>query len=179
MTNVPRNHQTQTGRGAAGTGARDDAKPVPADAPGKASSPDILAGLDAFSRRIDEEQKAHERAEAERPRKEEEEARRRGEAERVRQAQMRAQRKSEAEKQNEGRRFAALDMLRKQAASRPAGEDTASRRAQPKPPTPRTLPPASHYLADFAKELNGVLPTTESPYRFIYLQRASPMVLSG
>src|SRR5260221_11134443 len=87
MTNDPRNQQNQTGRGAAGTGAHDDAKPVPADAPGKASPPDILAGLDAFSRRIDEEQKAHERAEAERRRKEEEEARRRAEAERVRQAQ--------------------------------------------------------------------------------------------
>ena len=179
MTNDPRNQQNQTGRGAAGTGTRDDAKSVAADAPGKTSSPDILAGLDAFSRRVDEEQKAHERAEAERRRKEEEEARRRAEAERVRQAQMQAQRKGEAEKQNEGRRFAALDMLRKQAASRPAGEDTASRRAQAKALIHRNLLSAMHYLAEFAKELNGVLPTTESPYRFIYLQQASPMVLSG
>src|SRR5260221_6483008 len=179
MTNDPRNQQTQSGRGAAGTGARDDAKPVPADAPGKASSPDILAGLDAFSRRIDEEQKAHERAEAERHRKEQEEARRRAEAERVRQAQMQAQRKSEAEKQNEGRRFAALDMLRKQAASRPAGEDTASRRAAAKALIHKNLLSAMHYLAEFAKELNGVLPTTEGPYAFIYPQEASQLVLSN
>src|SRR5258706_465494 len=179
MTNAPRTQQTQTGRGAAGTGAHDDAEPVPADAPGKASPPDILAGLDAFSRRIDEEQKAHERAEAERRRREEDEARRRAEAERLRQAQLQAQRKAEAEKQNDGRRFAALDMLRKQAASRPPGEDTASRRAQAKALIHRNLLSAMHYLAEFAKELNGVLPTTESPYRFIYLQRASPMVLSG
>src|SRR5260221_9558195 len=179
MTNDPRNQQNQTGRGAAGTGARDDAKSVPADAPGKASPPDILAGLDAFSRRIDEEQKAHERAEAERRRKEEEEARRRAEAERVRQAQMQAQRKSEAEKQNEGRRFAALDMLRKQAASRPAGEDTASRRAQAKALIHRNLLSAMHYLAEFAKELNGVHPTTERPYAFLHLRQASPMVLSS
>ena len=182
MTNDPRNQQNQTGRGAAGSGARDDAKPVPADArkSGNASSPgapDPLAGLDAFSRKIDEEQKAHERAEAERRRKEEEEARRRAEAERLRQAQV--QRKAEGEKQNEGRRFAALDMLRKQAASRPAGEDTASRRAQAKTLIHRNLLSAMHYLAEFAKELNGVLPTTESTYRFIYLQQASPMVLSG
>src|SRR6266853_6149386 len=106
MANDPRNRQDPARRGAAGTGARDEAKPVPADArkPGNASAPgapapDFLAGLDAFSRRIDEEQKAHERAEAERRRKEEEEARRRAEAERVRQAQMQAQRKAEAEKQ--------------------------------------------------------------------------------
>src|SRR5258705_4369037 len=100
MTNAPRNQKNQPGGGGGGTGARDDAKSVPADAPGKTSAPDILAGLDAFSRRIDEEQKAHERAEAERRRKEEEEARRRAEAERVRQAQVQAQRKAEAEKQN-------------------------------------------------------------------------------
>src|SRR5947208_13962266 len=137
MANDPRNPQNPARPGAAGAGARDKAKPVPADArksgnasaPG-APAPDFLAGLDAFSRRIDEEQKAHERAEAERRRREEEEARRRAEAERVRQAQMQAQRKGEADKQNEERRFAALDMLRKQTASRRAGEDTASHRTQ-------------------------------------------------
>jgi hypothetical protein len=186
MANDLRNPQNQAGRGVAGTGARDDTKPVPADAqkagnasaPG-APSPDFLAGLDAFSRKIDEEQKAHERAEAERRRREEEEAHRRAEAERVRQAQVQAQRKAEAGNQNEGRRFAALDMLRKQAASRPAGEDTASRRAQAKALIHRNLLSAMHYLAEFAKELNGVLPTTESPYGFIHLQQASPMVLSS
>jgi len=146
-----------------------------------APAPDFLAGLDAFSRKIDEEQKAHERAEAERRRREEEEVRRRAEAERLRQAQALelAKRNAEAEKQNQGRRSAALEMLRKQAASRPAGEDTASRRAQAKTLIHRNLLSAMHYLAEFAKELNGVLPTTESPYRFIYLQQAPPMVLSG
>src|SRR2546421_7119711 len=142
-------------------------------------APDFLAGLDAFSRRIDEEQKAHERAEAERRRREEEEVRKRAEAERVRQAQAEAQRKAQAEKQGEGGRFAALEMLRKQAASRPAGEDTASRRAQAKALIHKNLLSAMHYLAEFAKELNGVLPTTERPYGFIHLQRASPMVLSS
>ncbi len=152
MANDLRNLKNQASPGTAGSGAHGDAKPVPADArksgdasaPG-APAPDFLAGLDAFSRRIDEEQKAHERAEAERRRMEEEETRRKVEAERVRQAQVQAQGKAEAEKQNEGRRFAALDMLRKQAANRPAVEDT----------------------------------TTESPYRFIHLQQASPMALSS
>src|SRR5712691_5625586 len=178
------NLKNQARPAAAGGGARDDAKRVPADArkPGNASAPgapapDILAGLDAISRRIDEEQKAHERAEAERRRREEDEARRRAEAERLRQVQ--AKRNAEGEKQNEGRRFAALEMLRKQAASRPAGEDTASRRAQAKALIHRNLLSAMHYLAEFAKELNGVLPTTESPYRFIHLQQASPMALSS
>jgi len=188
MANDPRNPQNPARPGAAGAGARDKAKPVPADArksgnasaPG-APAPDFLAGLDAFSRRIDEEQRAHERAEAERRRMEEEEARRRAEAERLRQAQALelTQRKTEAEKQSQGRRFAALDMLRKQAASRPPGEDTASRRAAAKALIHKNLLSAMHYLAEFAKELNGVLPTTETTYGFIYLQRASPMVLSS
>ena len=160
-------------RGAAGA-AGNDGK---ASAPG-APEPDVLAGLDAFSRKVDEEQKAHERAEAEqRRRTEEEEARRKAEAERVRQAQ--AQRKAEAEKQSAAPRFAALEMLRKQAADRPAGDDTASRRAQAKPVIHRNLLSAMHYLAEFAKELNAVLPSTESTYGFIYLPQASPMVLSS
>ncbi len=142
-------------------------------------APDFLAGLDAFSRKIDEEQRAHERAEAERRRKEEEETRRRAEAERVRQAEAQAQRKAETEKQSGGPRFAALEMLRKQAAGRPAGEDSASRRAAAKALIHRNLLSAMHYLAEFAKELNGVLPTTERPYGFIHLRQASPMVLSS
>ena len=178
MANDPRNPQNQAGRGAAGAGARDDTKPATAS-PSGPNAPDFLAGLDAFSRKIDEEQKAHERAEVERRRREEEEARRRAEAERVRQAQLQAQRKAEAEKPSEGRRFAALEMLRKQAASRPAGEDTASRRAAAKALINKNLLSALHYLAEFAKELNGVLPTTEGSYGFIYLQQASPMVLSS
>src|SRR6266851_2075057 len=93
MANDPRNLQDQASRGTAGTGAHGDAKPVPADArkSGNASAPaapaspsgpgspapDFLAGLDAFSRKVDEEQRAHERAEAERRcREEEQEARR-------------------------------------------------------------------------------------------------------
>src|SRR5712671_4190982 len=108
MANDPRNPQNQAGRGAAGAGARDDTKPATAS-PSGPPAPDFLAGLDAFSRKIDEEQKAHERAEAERRRKEEEETRRRAEAERVRQAEAQAQRQAETEKHSGGPRFAALE----------------------------------------------------------------------
>src|SRR5437879_4337797 len=143
MANDPRNPQNQAGRGAAGAGARDDKKPAPAS-PSGPNAPDFLAGLDAFSRKIDEEQKAYERAEAERRRWEEEEVRRRAEVERLRQAQALelAKRKAEGEKQTEGRRFAALDLLRKQAATRPPGEDTASRRADGAFERLRRLPPS-------------------------------------
>jgi len=144
-----------------------------------AAKPDILAGLDDFSRKLDEEQKARERAQAEEQRRrEEEEARRRAEAERARQAQAEAQRKAQAESQGEGRRLSALEMLRKQAATRPA-DDTARRRLQARPVIHKTLLSTLHFLAEFAKEIKAVLPTTEGPYRFLYLQEGPPMVLSN
>lgn len=162
----------------ADTAGRGEAKPAAPAAPSGVAKPDVLAGLDAFSRKLDEEQKAHERAEAEqRRRREEDEARRRADAERARQAQAEAQRKAEAEKQAEGRRFSALEMLRKQAAIRPA-DDTARRRALAKPLLNKTLLSTLHFLAEFAKETNAVLPTTEGSYGFIYLQQGPPMVLS-
>ena len=169
----------QDTRGAAGATGHDGGKPAPGGTrkPGNPAAPDILQGLDAFSLRLDEDRKAHERAEAERQRRrEEEEARRKAEAERIRQEQ--AQRKLETENQGEGRRFAALEMLRKQAASRPPASDNAARRAEAKALITKNLLSAMHYLAEFAKELNAVLPSTEGPYKFIYLREGSPMVLS-
>jgi hypothetical protein len=172
--------------GTPGAAGRDKAGPAPGDAgksanpsaPG-APGPDVLAGLDAFSRKIDEEQKAHERAEAERRRRGEEEARRKAEAERARQAQAEAQRKAEAENQSGERRFSALEMLRKQAASRPQVEDTAARRAAAKAVINKNLLASLHFLAEFAKEINAMLPNTETGYGFIYLQKGPQMVLSN
>ncbi len=161
--------------GSAGAAGHDDEKPASPAGPG-APGRDILAGLDAFSRKLDEEQKARERAQAEQQRRwQEEEARRKAEAERARQAQ--AQRKAEAENQGEGRRFSALEMLRKQAAIRPA-DDTARRRVLAKPLLNKNLLSTLHFLAEFAKETNAVLPTTEGSYGFIYLQQGPQMVLS-
>jgi serine/threonine-protein kinase len=198
-----RNLRNQAGRGAAGASAHEEMKLVPADtrktasasapaarspgaapaAPASPSGPGA-AGASAHEEmklvpaKVDEEQKARERAQADQRRRgEEEEARRKAEAERARQAQ--AQGKAEAGKQGEGRRFEAIEMLRKQAASRPAAPDTALRRAEAKVLLNKTLLSTMHYLAEFAKELNGVLPTTQAPYGFIYLQQASPMVLSS
>jgi serine/threonine protein kinase len=142
-----------------------------------ASGPDFLADLDAFSRKLDEEQKAHEAEQ--RRRREEEEARRKAEEEARRKAEAERTRRAQAERQGEGRRSAALDMLRKQAAaSRPAAEGAASRRAEAKALLSKNLRSTMHYLAEFAKELNAALPTTEAPYEFIYLQRPPQMVLS-
>ena len=204
MAHDLRNLRNRGTRGTAGAGGHEDAGPVPTDArksgnasapaarfPGAAPTaaaspsgtgacgPELLADLDTFSRKFDEEQSAYARAEAEqRRRREEEETRRKAEAERARQAQAQAQHKPEVENQSEGRRSAALDLLRKQAANRPAAEDPA-RRAEVKALLSKNLRLSMHYLAEFAKELNAVLPTTEGPYEFIYLQQAPHMVLSN
>ena len=171
----------QGARSAAGADGHDGAKPAAPASPSVpgALGPDFLGSLDAFSRKLDEEEKAHERAEAEqRRRREEEEARRKAEAERVRQAQAEAQRRAEAENQGEGCRFSALDMLRKQAAIRPP-DYTARRRALAKPLLNKNLLSTLHFLAEFAKLTNAVLPTTEGTYGFIYLEQAPQMVLSN
>src|SRR5258708_30161114 len=110
---------------------------------------DFVVGLDAFLRKSDEEQRAHERAEAERRRKEEEETRRRAEAERVRQAEAQAQRKAETEKHSGRPRFAPLEMLRKQAAGRPARQDTASPRTAANPLIHTNLLSPMPYLTAF------------------------------
>ena len=73
----------------------------------------------------------------------------------------------------------ALELLRQQAAGRPAADDPAARRAQAKPVLNKALLSSMHYLAEFAKGINGIHPDTEGPYTFIYLKQAPRMVLSS
>src|SRR3974390_2724838 len=61
----------------------------------------------------------------------------------------------------------ALEMLRQQAAGRPGAHDPAKRRAQAKPVINKALLSSMHYLAEFAKELNAIQPSTGGPYTFI------------
>lgn len=73
----------------------------------------------------------------------------------------------------------ALEMLRKQAEGRPVVEDAAQRRARIKGVLNKALLSSMHYLAEFAKQVNSIHPSTEGPYGFIYLQQGSPMMLSN
>jgi hypothetical protein len=70
-------------------------------------------------------------------------------------------------------------MLRQQAAGRPAADDPAKRRAQAKPMLNKALLASMHYLAEFAKEMNSIHPSTEGPYTFIFLKQGPQMVLSN
>jgi hypothetical protein len=73
----------------------------------------------------------------------------------------------------------ALEMLRQQAAGRPAADDPAKRRAQARPVINKALRSTMHYLAEFAKELNAIHPSTEGSYPFIFLKQTPQMVLSS
>lgn len=73
----------------------------------------------------------------------------------------------------------ALEMLRQQAASRPAVEDPAKRRAEVKAMLTKSMLASMHYLAEFAKQINAIQPNTEGPYPFLYLKQALQMVLSS
>ncbi len=75
--------------------------------------------------------------------------------------------------------LSALEMLRQQAAGRPAVDDPAKRLAQARPIINKALLASMHYLAELAKELNAIHPSTEGPYTFIFLMQAPPMVLSS
>jgi len=140
-----------------------------ADAPGG----DLLGDLEAFERRLEEEEKAHQRAAEEERRQYVEQVRRQEEAEaRAKQA---ADGSAGAQPQ---RRAAALEMLRQQGAGRPTAEDLAARRVEARRTIDRSLRSALHYLAEFALEVNKIGPTLERPYELVFLARAPAMSLS-
>jgi len=151
---------------AQGAGSRNDRG---ADALGD----DLLGDLGEFERQLAEEEKARQLAEEEERRlyveqvrlQEEAEARRREAAERGAGAQP-------------GRRAAALDMLRRQGAAAPAGQDPTARKAQARQRIDSGLRSALHYLAEFAVEVNKVRPTLERPYELVFLAQAPAMALS-
>jgi Protein kinase domain len=132
----------------------------------------LLDDLDAFAKRVDEEQQAELRAaEAERERRRQELARSAAEAERKRaEAQRAAQATAEI-----ARRPSALDALRKQAGVKPAREDPAAARARALEALDTELRAVYRYLAEFAGEVNSVGPRTSSPYDVLYIGRV-PLV---
>lgn len=76
------------------------------------------------------------------------------------------------------RRSAALDMLRQKAAAMPARPDKAKLKAEQDAVLDRTLRSTFQYLAEFAKELNGVTPVAGKPYEFIYLGKLPDVTVS-
>ncbi len=141
----------------------------------------LITDLDKFVEKYDREEQARLRAEEEaRLRKEEEvrrwgeaEARKRDEFERTRDAAIAAATDPGATK-----RRAALELLRKQAALQPARENPEVVRARTIAALDTSMRGAFQYLAELAKELNAVNPTSEQPYEFIYLGKLPSVSLS-
>jgi hypothetical protein len=137
----------------------------------------LLDDLDAFAKRVDEEQQAQLRAaEAERERREQERARWAAEEERKR-AAVQAERAAQSTAQAAARRPSALDALRKQAEVRTRREDPAVARAKAQEALDVELRAAYRYLAEFASEVNSVGPQASGPYDILYLGRV-PVSLS-
>src|SRR5438067_4392871 len=134
----------------------------------------LLDDLDAFSRRVDEEQQAQVRAaEAERQRRAQE--LRSAEAARTRAAEQQRAAQSSAEA---ARRPSALDALRKQAETKTVRrEDPAVTRAKAVEALDRELRAAYQYLAQVIAEVNSVNPQASGPYDVLYIGRL-PVSLS-
>ena len=135
----------------------------------------LLDDLDAFSRRVDEEQQAQVRAaDAERQRRELElrsaaDAARKRAAEQQRAAPLTAE---------AARRPSALDALRKQAETKTVRrEDPAVARARAVEVLDKELRAAFQYLAQVIAEVNSVNPQASGPYDVLYIGRL-PVSLS-
>ena len=141
----------------------------------------LITDLDKFVEKYDREEQARLRAEEEARLRKEEEVRRWGEAE--------ARKRDEFERKREAsvaaatdpgatKRRAALEMLRKQAASQPQRENPEVVRAKAVAALDASMRDAFKYLAELARELNSVNPTSEQPYEFIYLGKLPSVSLS-
>jgi hypothetical protein len=128
-----------------------------------AGAGDLLGDLDAFSQRFDEEQaEVKKAAEAERAARQAQEDRRRAEAER-------AAAPAAPEPAAPARRAGALDALRKQAATLGPRLAPAAARAAALLALDQEMRAAFRYLAEFAKEVNGVGPESSGAYQLQFL----------
>jgi serine/threonine-protein kinase len=161
------------------------AVPAP-EAAGKANA-FVLEDLDAFSRNFEVEQEARLRAEEEARRQKEEELRRWSETEARKRETFERQRLKESEKSgaasvtgaDTGSRRGALDMLKKTASTRSPEDDAAAKKAKADMGLDQSLRAALQYLAEVARELNGVNPTTGRPYDYVFLGRLPAVKLSS
>jgi serine/threonine-protein kinase len=142
----------------------------------------LITDLDKFVEKYDREEQARLRAEEEaRLRKEDEvrrwgeaEARKRDDFERSREAPVAAP----ADDPGATKRRAALELLRKQAASQAPRENPEVVRAKAIGALDASMRTAFQYLAELAHELNSVNPTSGQPYEFIYLGKLPSVSLS-
>jgi serine/threonine-protein kinase len=147
--------------------------------PAAGSPASLMDDLDAFARRLDEEE-----AEARRRSAEEERERARQAEEARRKAAAEAQRRPAGAPPAPGaapatapRRPGALDMLRQQTAAAPAAEDPAQQKRRAIEALDRALRAANRFLGDFAAQLSSVRPASGRPYA-VQFMGTIPVALS-
>jgi len=145
----------------------------------------FLLDLDTFSRNFEAEEQARLRAEEEARRKKEEELHRWSETEARKREAFERQRESQRSGATSvtgtdtGSRRGALDLLKKQASTRSPEDDPVVKKAKADADLDQSMRAALQYLAEVARELNGVNPTTGRPYDYFLLGRLPAVRLSN
>jgi hypothetical protein len=146
----------------------------------------FVLDLDAFSRNFEAEEQARLRAEDEARRKKAEALHRWSETEVQKRETFERQRLKESQGSgatttgaDSGSRRGALDMLKKKTPTRSPEDDPVAKKAKADAGLDQSMQAALQYLAEVARELNGVNPTAERPYDYIFLGRLPAVKLSN
>ena len=147
----------------------------------------LVVDLDTFSRNFEAGEQARLRAEEEARRRKEEELRRWSETEARKREAFERQRQTESQRigatsvtgADSGSRRGALDMLKKKATTSSPEDDTLAKKAKADADLDQSMRVALQYLAEIARELNGINPTAERPYDYIFLGRLPAVKLSN
>src|ERR1035437_1315590 len=148
---------------------------------------EFVLDLDTFSRNFETEEQARLQAEEEARRKKAEDLRRWSETEVRKREAFERQRESEGQRSgatsitggDTGSRRGALDLLKKQASTRSPEDDTVANKAKADAGLDQSMRAALQYLAEVARELNGVNPTSGRPYDYFLLGRLPAVRLSN
>ena len=157
-----------------------------ASAPATKGSEFVL-DLDTFSRNFEAEEQGRLRAEEEARRKKAEDLRRWSEAvarqreafERQRESEDQSRAATSATGADTGSRRGALDLLKTQPRAGPSKDDTAAKKAKADADLDQTMRATFKYIAEVARELNGVNPTSGRPYDYMFLGRLPAVKLSN
>jgi hypothetical protein len=143
---------------------------------------EFVLDLDTFARNFEADEQARLRAEEEVRRKKEEDLRRWSETEAQKREAFERRRESEAKKAPAGGdtvvRRGALDLLKQKAAARLPEDDPVAKKAKSDAGLDQSMRAALQYLAEVARELNGVNPTAGRPYDYFLLGRLPAVKLS-
>jgi len=170
----------------------DDTIPTPLETtvilppPAETKASEFVLDLDSFARNFEAEEQAQLQAEAEARRIKEDELRRWSEAEARKREEFERRRESEKAKSgaasaagtDTSSRRAALDLLKQKAAARSPEDDPAVKKAKAAAEIDQSMRAALQYLAEVARELNGVHPTSGRPYDYVFLGRIPAVDLS-